>query len=604
MAKSKLTVLEVSWEVCNKVGGIHTVLVSKMPLMLQNIDTYYAIGPYNEKNASLELVPEKPPETLSKAFETLEKKYGMKFHYGKWIIKQTIVMKKKPQAILVDPGRYRERANDIKKEMWEDFRVDTIRSAPHENDVFVWSKSVGILIEEMLKQGAIQSNSIGHFHEFLSGIAMLHLKKANAPIKSVFLTHATALGRAIAGAGKDDLYGMVNSGIRNRKTISVDKAKEYHIEDKFTLEKACALNSDVFATVSEITGRECQYMFGRKPDIILYNGLDMNKFPIMEKLSDLHIHYRDEIKKFVLGYFSPYYNTDLEDALLFFISGRFEFRNKGVDIFLDALGRLNKKLKTLKTEKKIVVFIWIPTYVKEPRHDVMYNLGIFRETEEAIERESHKIGERILKAFAKGKKPEKVEIFDPEFLFRLKETRLILDKMKGQQPPVSPFVVDDNEITESIRRNGLNNTESDPVKVIYYPTYLSASDGLLGIGYYNAMIGCHLGVFPSYYEPWGYTPLEAAALGLQTITSDLAGYGLFIRSKLKKGETSISIVHRNNVQYEESVKELENLLYDIYKAKRKERVANKIRAKQLSHLADWNNMIKNYMKAYQMALSK
>ena len=396
------TVLEVSWEVCNKVGGIYTVMTSKMPLMLTNINNYFAIGPYNEKSASLELIPEKVPSGLVRVFKSLEKSHGMAFHYGRWLIRQTKVMENKPRAILIDPGRFIERVNDVKGDLWNDFGVDTIRSSPHENEVISWANASGILIDEMLRQKSINGKVVGHFHEFLAGPGLLHLKKSKSPVRTVFLTHATALGRAIAGAGQEDLYKMVNTGISQKRTVSVDVAKRYHIEDKFTLEKASALNSDVFATVSEITGKECQYMFGRKPDIMLYNGLDMSKFPLMESLSDLHIHYREEIKRFVAGFFCPYYGIDLKDALIFFISGRFEFRNKGVDMFLDALGRLNHMLKKSKDTRKVIAFIWVPFHVREVRHDVVHNLGIFREMEDAIERESRSIGERVMEEFARG----------------------------------------------------------------------------------------------------------------------------------------------------------------------------------------------------------
>lgn len=603
--KKDMTLFEVSWEVCNKVGGIYTVLASKMPLMLSSIDNYFAIGPYDEKHASLDLIPEKPPARIASVFRELEKSHGMRFHYGKWVIKTTKVMEQKPTAILIDPGAFSGRANDIKKEMWDDFRIDTIRSSPGENDVWVWAKAVGLLIEEMVRQGAVsKKNLVGHFHEFLSGMAMLHLKKSKVPIKSVFLTHATILGRSIAGTGREDLYSMVNQGIKSRRTIEEHVAKEYNIEDKFTLEKACALNSDVFATVSEITARECQFMFGRKPDVMLYNGLDMSRFPHMESLSDLHIQYRDEIKKFLSGYFAPYYDIDLSDALIFFISGRFEFRNKGVDMFIDALGRLNQRLRKSGDKRHVVAFVWVPANVREIRHDVEHNLGLFRELEEAIQRESRRVGDRVLRSFTMGKEPSKADLFDQEFLYRVKETRMIYKKSRGQDAPLSPFVTDDNDVLKALRRNGLNNSKDDVVKVIYYPTYLSASDGMLSLSYYNAMMGCHVGVFPSYYEPWGYTPLESSALGLQTITSDLAGFGLYIKPKLKNNDMSISVINRNNKPYEDSVRELESLYWRIYKAKGRDRVMSKIRAKELSGLADWNNMIKNYLKAYDMALKK
>jgi glycogen(starch) synthase len=600
----KPSVVEVSYEVCNKVGGIYTVIVSKMPLMLRNTEKYLAIGPYYEKQAALELVREEPPPKLASVFDALGRRYGMRFHYGKWLIRHAAGTGQKPEVILIDPGRYKEKLNGIKADLWESFGVDSLAADSTYDEPLPWSKATGMLIQEMSKARLLGQRPVAHFHEWLTGAGLLHLKGSRSSVRTVFLTHATMLGRAIAGTGRDDLYGMIREGLANRATVQDDVARKYNVMGKFSLERASANNADVFATVSEITGRECQFMFGKKPDIYLYNGLDSNRFPLMENLSELHIRYREEMKKFVAGYFCPYYSIDLEDALFFFISGRFEFRNKGVDMFIDALGSLNERLKGAGSKKVVVAFIWIPAYVRESRNDVLNSLGVFRELEEDVNKESERMAGRILRAFVKGREPEKTEIFDQDFLFRLKEARSVLDKLRGQNPPVSPFVLDENEITSALQRSGLNNEASDPVKVIYYPTYLSASDNMLGMDYYKAMTGSHLGVFPSYYEPWGYTPLEAAALGLQAITTDLAGFGIFIRPELRENEASIMVLPRDGVPYEESVSKLEDMLYRIYRMDRKDRVAGKIRSKELSGLADWNAMVRNYFKAYEMALKK
>ncbi len=601
-AKNDITVLEISYEVCNKAGGIYTVITSKMSKMIENIRNYIAVGPYYEKPASLEFEQEKPPLKFQKAFNTLHKRYGINCYYGRWIIKGQKLLRARPLTILIDPAGYRASINKIKEELWDFAGVDSLNTSWFYDEPLPWSRTTGFLIEELLRSGAIGGKVIAHFHEWLSGAGLLYLKANKVPVKTVFTTHATMLGRAIAGTGREDIYTLISSGLSERGTAPDDKAREYQLTDKHSMERASARHADVFTTVSGIVARECEFILGRKPDIILYNGLDMAKFHAMEDLSNLHVTHRDHIRKFVTAFFSPYFPIDAKNTIFYFISGRFEFRNKGIDLFLDALGRLNKRLGQTKSKKTVVAFIWVPCHVRGRRPDIMENLALFEDLEEAIKKESKKIGENIMSAFAQRKSVKYSNIIDESFLHELKKTGLHL--LKKGQPPVSPFEVESNEIIHSLERNSLLNHPKDRVKVIYYPTYLSSTDGILGLNYYNAIIGCHVGVFPSYYEPWGYTPLEAAALGCQSITTDLAGYGRFIKPKLEGGDCSIVVVPREGKTYEQSVACLEELLFKIYNMTKRQRGQFKIRAKQLSMLADWGNLIKKYLKAYDMALSK
>ncbi len=601
--KKPYTVLEVSYEVCNKVGGIYTVITSKMARMMENIQNYIAIGPYYEKPASMEFENEKPPSRFQKAFNELHKKYGIQCHYGRWLIEEKGLHHDKPATILIDPAGYRNKTNEIKAELWEFARVDSMNSTPHYDEPLPFARATGLLIEELIRSKAVEGDVIAHFHEWLVGAGMLYLRASKVPVKTVFITHSTALGRTIAGSGREDIYTLIEQGLRKKQTVPDDKAREYSAMDRHSMERASAQHAHVFTTVSDIVGRECEYILGRKPDAILHNGLDLQGFPVMEDLSDLHITYRDHMRRFVGAYFSPYYPIDISNTLFYFISGRFEFHNKGIDLLLDSLGRLNQRLKKDNSRKTIVVFIWVPCHVKGRLHDVMDNLALFEDLLESVEQESTKIQERIIHQFANRKMPKTSTIMDDDFLFHLKKTGLKF-RRKGANPPISPFELDPNDITRGLERVGLTNDREDRVKVIYYPTYLSCTDGLMGMDYYDAIIGCHVGIFPSYYESWGYTPLEAAALGCQSITSDLAGYGIFMKPQLRKDECSIMVVPRNGKPYQKGVEHLEGLLHRIYLMDKGERVQNKIRAKQLSALADWGNLIRNYLKAYEIALSK
>jgi glycogen(starch) synthase len=593
------TVVEVGYEVANKVGGIYTVLASKAENMCRSAKDYYVIGPFYEKNATVEFEESQPDEGMKKVFDSLKKSQGIICRYGHWLVDG------KPKCILIDPGSFRERVNDVKKELWDRFKVDSLNADWWYDEPLPWSRSAGIVVEELYRAGILGKNVIAHFHEWLSGAGLLHLKARCPEIRTVFTTHSTVLGRTIAEVGKEDLYALIAEGLSKKQSAPDAKAKEYKCECKHTLEKATAQNTGVFTTVSHTVVPECEYILGRKPDKILPNGLNMNRFPLMEDISSRHIHLRNRVRQFLTCYFSPYYEFDAKNTLLYFISGRFEFHNKGIDVFIDSLGRLNQRLKTLNNKQQVVVFLWIPERTMERKRTVLENMDLFEHAEEVVKEEGKKIENRIMKSFASGEFSQKAKIFDEKFLEDMKKMELQLKSRHDQTPPITPFdLFSENLITEALKKNGLMNRKEDKVKVIYYPAYLSTTDGLLGMNYYDAMIACHVGVFPSYYESWGYTPLEAAALGLQSITTDLSGYGRFILPQLGKHDMSIMVLKRQNVPYNEVVESLTNMLFAIYRMPKKQRGMCKIRAKHLSMLADWEILIKEYVKAYEMALKK
>ncbi|MFH0956243.1 MAG: glycogen/starch synthase [Candidatus Aenigmatarchaeota archaeon] len=586
------TLLEVSYEVANKVGGIYTVLVSKMSYALENFATYYAIGPYYAGQAAKEFTKEKPPANLAAVFAKLEGR-GVKCVYGRWKIEGS------PKAILVDPESLRSGADGIKLKLWEEYKIDSWKADEWFNEPVVWAKAVGMLIEEMENSGLFVSGAIAHFHEWLTGTALLHLKSAKSKIPTVFTTHSTVLGRAIAETGREDLYEIINKG----KVKPDVKAYEYSAQSKHLLEKAAAVNADVFTTVSETTAKECEFVLGRRPDAVLANGLDMRKFPSPENVEKMRKACADRVKTFLLGYFLPSYEIDADNSLVCFISGRHEFRNKGIDIFIDALGRLNARMKKDGEKKTVFAFIWVPTQTKGKKPTVVEHLAVMDDAEKLIDMEAEKIEDEVLRDFIKGKKPKDSVKLDHAFLKRLSGMWETLKKAGGENPPLSPFNVgEDNIIVKSLEKNGLLNRKADRVKVIYYPDYVSESDGLLGLKYYSAMAGCEMGIFPSYYESWGYTPLESAALGLHAVTTDLSGFGKFIMPFLKPGEKSIMVIGRDGKKDADAAKELEELMHDICAMTPEERLSHRMRAKELSGLADWSQLFDNYMKAYEMAL--
>jgi glycogen(starch) synthase len=593
-----VTVAEISYEVANKVGGIYTVLASKASNMTSKFKDYWTIGPYYEKKAAIEFEEVDPPYKLKKAFDNIQRRHGIVCRYGRWLVES------KPRCILVDPGKLRGKTDKIKKEMWDHYKVDSLHADGWYDEPLPWSKAAGMVVEELMRSGVFKKNTIAHFHEWLSGVGLLYLKTNKSDAKTIFTTHSTVLGRTIAEHGKEDLYELIKKGFSKGQAAPKEKAYDYKCQGKHLLEKATAINSDIFTTVSETAAIECEYVLGRKPDIILPNGLDMENFPFMEDLSDMHILYRNHMRRFVMSYFSPYYEIDAKNSLFFFLSGRFEMHNKGIDVFIDALGKLNKKLKSMNSNKIVVVFIWVPEGTKGRKTDVLENIEIFDQIENIVEKESEEIEDRIMHSIAQGRFPSKTDVFDNEFLDSLKRMELMLKSKRDQLPPITPFnLYRDNSIITMLKRNNLNNKKGDKVKIIYYPTYLSPTDGLLNMSYYNGIIGCHVGIFPSYYESWGYTPLETAALGLQSITTDLSGFGRFIAPHLKN-DMSIIVLPRKDVPYDKTVLKLSEIFYQIYKMSKEERGKNKILAKELSMLAGWKNLVKNYIKSYEMAFAK
>jgi glycogen(starch) synthase len=579
---------EVAFEVCNKVGGIYAVLKSKAARMTEHYkDNYFAVGPYFKERAVLETMKQKPPEFMKNVLSELGKE-GIKCFYGKWLIPG------KPNVILIDYFDVMKNAAKIKERLWEDYKIDSWDSSYDFDEPVVWSTAVGMLLEKIISK-LKDKKVVCQFHEWMSGAGMLYLKDK---VPTVFTTHATMLGRTIAGHG-EDLYAEINSGI----PIDPKRSYKYGIQAKHLTEKACVENCNIFTTVSEITGKEAEYIHGRKPDVILPNGLDSSKFPTMEELAINHRKYRQKIKDFLNAYFGPYYENDLWDCMLLFTSGRYEFRNKGYDVFIDALGLLNERMKKENVRKCVFAFFFVPSGNSGPNVELLESIRLYEDMQEGLQDEMPWIEEMIIASLVRGKMPKTGAVFRKEFIDELK--RKILAFKKRGNPPLSAFNIEyeGDSIIEGFKKNNLLNKKVDKVKVIFYPSYLSTTDKLLGLSYEQAVQGTHLGVFPSYYEPWGYTPLDAAENGVLAITSDLAGFGIFIKPKLKK-DSGIMVLERDGKSQDEIVKSLSDMLWNVVTMRRKERIPKKAEAKDLATLSDWKIIIKNYVEAHNLALER
>ena len=591
MEKKADILFEVSWEVCNKVGGIYTVVKSKAARMAEAYGSnYFLIGPYFASRALGEFQEEVPSEICRLPFEEL-KKDGIICHFGKWLIEGM------PYAILIDFVNYRHKVNEIKRQLWDWYRIDSLRASEDYDEPIAWAYCAGMLLEKLA--GCSQNKKIvAHFHEWLSGVGLLYIKKKNVKIAAVFTTHATVLGRTLASSNID-LYNVWN------KINPDNEVYKYNVEAKHLVEKNSAAFADVFTTVSEITGMEAEYLLKKKPDVLLPNGLDISKFPTFEELVIKHRLQRDRIREFMLYYFFPYHTFDLKETLIYFIAGRYEFHDKGIDIFIKALGRLNEKLKQAKSKKTIVAFIWVPANFRNIRPELLENKTLYQDVKDALEEVIDDVEKNIIYSFVSGRKAAKESLFEDDFLTEMK-IRVAKFVRKGRPPLLTHDLYDENDtILKTIISANLNNDEQDNVKIVYYPIYLSGADGLLNLNYYEAMQGSHLGVFPSYYEPWGYTPLEAGALGVSSVTTDLAGFGRFFCAECAQTEApGIFVLKRLNKSDDDVVSQLVSVMFNFANMPKEERISNKLQARKTASMADWRIFANNYLEAHNMAVEK
>jgi len=595
MEKPEADILfEVSWEVCNKVGGIYTVIKSKVDQTVKQYgDNYFLIGPYFMDKAIGLFNEQLPPEeyrTICK--ELLDE--GIIVKFGKWLIRG------RPNTILIEFSNYAKYKDGIKKELWDKFKIDSLNTEYFDFDQpVIWAYAVGKLVEKIATKFP-DKKMVLQAHEWLSGPTILYLKKNKVPVSTVFTTHATTLGRTLANSHVD-LYGVLN------KIKPDDEAHKYNVHAKHELEKQSALNSNVFTTVSEITGIEAENLLGKKPDIILPNGLDLRKFPTFEELSIKHKGLKDRIKEFIMFFFFPYYTFDLDNTLIFFIAGRYEFHDKGIDVLIKSLGNLNKLLKKDKSKKTIVVFFWVPAGIRNIRPELIENREFLKDIKSDLMEQIPDIKTRLLYLILSKKVVSEKNLLTDHFLDE-SEGKVMRFMRKNQIPSVSSHDlqnIDGDPILNNFKTYGLQNKKEDRIKVILYPIYLTGADGLLNTDYYESIIGSHLGIFPSFYEPWGYTPLECAALGVASVTTDLAGFGRYIRKEIDgRKYPGIFVLDRLNKSDDEFVEILTDSLYNFVKLSKNERISNKMAAREFAGVADWENFITYYIQAHNLAIKK
>lgn len=534
-------IFETSWEVCNKVGGIYTVISTKAPTLVSEYkDNYILIGPdLIKENGALknEFIEDK---FLHRSWIDYAESKGIRVRVGRWNIAT------KPVVFLVNFISYFSEKDKILADLWNKYKLDSLTGHWDYVEPALFGYATGKVIESFYEfYNSAEDKIIAHFHEWMTGTGILYLKENVPQISTVFTTHATALGRAIAGR-ELPLYRDME------KFIPETLASEFEIKAKYSLEKLSAINADAFTTVSELTSQECKFLLKKEVDVITPNGFDDSFVPDKSSFDQKRNHAKNKIFAVVEAILQQPIN---KDSLLVINSGRYEFKNKGIDLFIDALGLLDK---SDELKKNIIAFITVPANHLGPYW------GILRQLEN----------------------PGNGEPTQEHFL-----THHLNDK-------------ENDSVILQIRKNNLLNSPTSKVKIIFVPCYLDGNDGIFNMSYYDLLIGFDLSVFPSYYEPWGYTPLESLAFHIPTITTTLAGFGRWVNDKYRKVDCGITVVERDDNNTNTIAETIAASILKCTKKAPEEFIKARSEAYDISRIALWENLIVHYKNAFGIALEK
>ncbi|MDY2916639.1 MAG: glycogen/starch synthase [Muribaculaceae bacterium] len=534
-------IVETSWEVCNKVGGIYTVLSTKAKTMEELYPGKVVfIGPdvwtrdtpcpcFSEESTPLDawrdavMLPE-----------------GVSVRVGRWEIPG------RPMAVLVKfDGMYAVK-DAFYGEMWKEFGVDSLHAYGDYDEGCAFAHAAGIVAESLFCNFGLDKKpgGIAHFDEWTTGMGLLYVKSKLPSVGTVFTTHATCIGRSICGNGKP-LYDQL-------KNYNGDQmARELNMESKHSLEKAAAHAADVFTTVSRITADECEQLLERRPDVVTPNGFEGDFVPAGNAYAPKRRAARNLLLRVASALTGVKYDND---TFIVATSGRCEYRNKGLGVFLDAMAGLRGRTAS----HRVLAFVMVPAWCAGPRADLR-------------------------------------DAIDDRAVTRLPE------------PVLTHWLnnPDQDAVLSRIRSLGFDSI-SDKVDVVYVPCYLNGADGIFDRTYYELLIGVDATVFASYYEPWGYTPLESVAFGIPTVTTSLSGFGSWVLATLTNGFASsgVDVVKRNDSNYGEVVTCITDTLLSLMTSDAKSRTAVRNAARATAARADWSEFMPFYVEAYDLAESK
>ncbi len=588
--------VEVAWEVCNQVGGIYTVIRSKSPTQVNKwANNYCVIGPYIHHFASTEFEEIKDaPDPFCRTVKKM-KDLGFDARYGKWLVSG------RPNTVLLNPYSVYDRLEFIKYELWDHHYISMPADDELHNQVAAFGYLVKVFFAQLSVEGITSKKIIGHFHEWMAGTPIPEIRRENYPVKLIFTTHATLLGRYLA---MNDPAFYDHLPFFNWE----NEARHFNIEAQVKIERAAAHGAHVFTTVSQVTGSECEKLLGRKPDLILPNGINIQRFTALHEFQNLHQTYKEKIHQFTMAHFFPSYTFDLDKTLYFFTSGRFEYRNKGFDLTIEALSRLNWKLKRANDDMTIVMFF----ITKQPYHtinpEVLHSVALLEELRHSINNVKEQVGERLFYA-ATQTQDHRLPILNDfvDDYWRLRYRRTLQSFSKNTLPPIITHnLVDDTNdpVLNFLRSTHLINNPDDKIKIVYHPDFISSTNPLFRMEYDQFVRGCHLGIFPSLYEPWGYTPLECLARAVPAITSNLSGFGDYTVNNLRSmNRKAVYIVNNRYQNFDQAANQLANQMLHFARLKRRERIEFRYKAENTSVHFDWNNLIGYYDQAYLKSLS-
>lgn len=530
-------IFETSWEVCNKVGGIYTVLSTRVRTLQKKLgDRMIFIGPdiWQEHEAA-DFVP---TDDFADWVAFARDKQNLRVRVGRWDVCG------RPLVVLVDYKPFLLQKNTIYGDFWRWFGVDSLQAYGDYDDSSMFGYAVGVVVESFVKFHKLGKRKIvAHFNEWMTAFGLFYIKHYMPEVATLFTTHATSIGRSIAGNHKP-LYDYLHEYNGDQM------ARDLNMVAKHSVEKVAAHVADCFTTVSDITNRECEQLLEKPADVVTPNGFEDDFVPKGVRFEAARKNAREQLRRVaeaLLGY-------KLADNVLFVsTSGRYEYKNKGIDVFIESLKSLSQK----PLSREVVAFVLVPAWSSGARVD-------------------------------------------------------LAEKLRGRhsEPIDNPFVTHNlvepwnDRILGAINWFHLTNRKEEAVKVIFVPTYLNGADGIFDIPYYNLLVGFDLTAYPSYYEPWGYTPLESVAFGIPTITTDLSGFGQWASPTAQGIETGVGVVHRSDYNYHEVVAAVAGMMAEY--ANLSAVAQNKIRAKAsaIAQKALWKSFIEYYYKAYDIALKK
>lgn len=531
---------ETSWEVCNKIGGIYTVLSTKAQTLQRAFkDRVIFVGPdvWTEDNPSPYF--KETPSLLKQWRSKAQLPDGVSVRVGRWDIPG------RPVVVLVKFDGMYAMKDEFYGNMWEQYGVDSLHAYGDYDEGCAFAHAAGVVIESICRHNGLDSkNYIAHFDEWTTGMGLLYLKWRLPQVATIFTTHATSIGRSICGNNKP-LYGYL-SGYDGDQM-----ARELNMEAKHSLEKAAALQADCFTTVSRITAIECGQLLGRQPDVVTPNGFEQNFVPATKTKLALA---REAARRRIFDVVSALTGQDMDDdTFIVATSGRNEYRNKGIDLFLDAVNRLGE----IDPQRRVLALILVPAWVKEARADLKEAMSA----------------------------PYRNALDEP----------IITHWLNNQ---------DSDSIICRIRSLGFENGSASRVMAVYVPCYLNGGDGVVDMSYYDVIPGLDATVFPSYYEPWGYTPLESVAFGVPTVTTTLSGFGQWILSQYENGFEScgVMVIDRGDFNYDQVKEDIAVSLRRLTEEGAKALSGIQRAAMSTAKDASWTNFIKDYYEAFDVAL--